>query len=64
MIYTKILKMLTDNNLKLEKKINIAKEILGTKNKKNRDELTEILGLNNKFKLFFCKNNKKFLKLF
>ena len=26
--------MLTDNNLKLEKKINIAKEILGTKNKK------------------------------
>ena len=59
--------MLTDNNLKLEKKINIAKEILGTKNKKNRDELTEILGLNNKFKLFFAKiirSLKIILKLF
>ena len=60
-------KMLTDNNLKLEKKINIAKEILGTKNKKSRDELTEILGLNNKFKLFFAKIIRSFkiiLKLF
>ena len=46
--------MLTDNNLKLEKN-KYSKRNFGDKNKKNRDELTEILGLNNKFKLFLQK---------
>lgn len=58
------LKFLSDENVKMEKKIELANEILGKKYKKSEKELANILGLNSIVKIKIASTMRKIKILF